>query len=377
MQSSQFPVTPVEQSRLSQVDFENLGFGSIFSDHMFSMDYADDAWKNPRIEPYQALAMEPGVAMLHYGQTVFDGYKAFRGVDGEARIFRPDMNARRLHDSCQRLCIPIMPVDELSQIMIEATRQLITLDHAWMPSQWGHSLYVRPLVIGTEATLEVRAANSYRFIIMTSPVGGYFNNLQKGVSLYVEDRFTRAASVGGLGAAKTAANYAASLLPGFESRQQGFDQVLWLDGNEHRYVEEVGAMNIFFKIGGKVVTPPLGGSILPGVVRDSVLTLLDDWGLPVEERRIAIDEVVAAFRSGELEEVFGAGTAAVICPVASIGFKGEKFQVASSPPGELTLRLYDELTGIQYGKLTDRHSWNVTVSLPQVSASTAVTRAAG
>ncbi|MDH4003183.1 MAG: branched-chain amino acid aminotransferase [Xanthomonadales bacterium] len=376
MQSSEFPVTPVEQSRLAQVDFENLGFGSIFSDHMFSMEYADGAWKNPRIEPYQALAMEPGVAMLHYGQTVFDGYKAFRGVDGEARIFRPDMNARRLHDSCQRLCIPIMPVDELSQIMIEATRQLITLDHAWMPSQWGHSLYVRPLVIGTEATLEVRAANSYRFIIMTSPVGGYFNNLQKGVSLYVEDRFTRAASVGGLGAAKTAANYAASLLPGFESRQQGFDQVLWLDGNQHRYVEEVGAMNIFFKIGGKVVTPPLGGSILPGVVRDSVLTLLDDWKLPVEERRIAIDEVVAAFRSGELEEVFGAGTAAVICPVASIGFKGETFQVASTPPGELTLRLYDELTGIQYGKLADRHGWNVTASLPQVSASTAVTRAA-
>ena len=371
MQSSEFPVTPVEQSRLAQVDFDNLGFGSIFSDHMFDMEYADGAWKNPRIIPYQALALEPGVAMLHYGQTVFDGYKAFRGVDGEARIFRPDMNARRLHDSCQRLCIPIMSVEDLSQIMIEATRQLITLDHDWMPSQWGHSLYVRPLVIGTEATLEVRAANSYRFIIMTSPVGSYFNNLQKGVSLYVEDRFTRAASVGGLGAAKTAANYAASLLPGFESRQQGFDQVLWLDGNEHRYVEEVGAMNIFFKIDGKVVTPPLGGSILPGVVRNSVLTLLNDWGVPVEERRIAIAEVVAAFRSGELEEVFGAGTAAVICPVASIGFKGEVFQVAATPPGELTLRLYDELTGIQYGKLPDRHSWNVTVPIPQMNASSA------
>ena len=377
MQLSKFPVTPVQQSRLAQVDFDNLGFGSIFSDHMFSMEYADGVWKSPRIEPYQALAMEPGVAMLHYGQTVFDGYKAFRGVDGEARIFRPDMNARRLHDSCQRLCIPIMPVEELSQIMIEATRQLITLDHDWMPSQWGHSLYVRPLVIGTEATLEVRAANSYRFIIMTSPVGSYFNNLQKGVSLYVEDRFTRAASVGGLGAAKTAANYAASLLPGFESRRQGFDQVLWLDGNEHAYVEEVGAMNIFFKIGGKVVTPPLGGSILPGVVRDSVLTLLNDWGLPVEERRIAIDEVVAAFRSGELEEVFGAGTAAVICPVASIGFKGEVFQVATAPPGELTLRLYDELTGIQYGKLTDRHGWNVAVSPPQTTSTSAETQAAG
>ena len=377
MQLSKFPVTHVEQSRLAQVDFDNLGFGSIFADHMFSMEYADGAWKNPQIQPYQALALEPGIAMLHYGQTVFDGYKAFRGLDGVARIFRPEMNARRLHDSCERLCIPVMAVEELSEIMIEATRQLITLDHDWMPAQWGHSLYVRPLVIGTEATLEVRAANSYRFIIMTSPVGSYFNNLQKGVSLYVEDRYTRAASVGGLGAAKTAANYAASLLPGFASRQLGFDQVLWLDGNEHRYVEEVGAMNIFFKIGDKVVTPPLGGSILPGVVRDSVLTLLEDWSLPVEERRIAIDEVVAAFRSGELEEVFGAGTAAVICPVASIGFKGEVFQVSATPPGDLTLRLYDELTGIQYGKLPDRHGWNVDTAIPPTTTASAATHFAG
>jgi branched-chain amino acid aminotransferase len=359
-----FPVTPVEQSRLPQVDFDQLGFGSVFSDHMFSMVYEDGAWKNPEIHPYREIALEPGVAMLHYGQTVFDGYKAFRGLDGEVRIFRPDMNARRLHDSCQRLCIPIMALDELREIMIQATRQLIELDHGWLPSQWGHSLYVRPLVIATEATLEVRAANRYRFMIMTAPVGSYFSNLQKGVSLHVEDQFTRAASSGGLGAAKTAANYAASLLPGSESRKQGFDQVLWLDSNEHRYVEEVGAMNIFFKIGGTVVTPPLGGSILPGVVRDSALTLLRDWDLPVEERRISVDEVVAAFRSGELEEVFGAGTAAVICPVASIGFKGEIFQVATTPPGELTLRLYDELTGIQYGKVTDRHGWNVLVSIP-------------
>jgi len=365
MQLSKFPVTPVEQSRWSQVDFDNLGFGSIFSDHMFSMVYEDGAWQNPQIIPYQALALEPGVAMLHYGQTVFDGYKAFRGVDGEARIFRPEMNARRLHNSCRRLCIPIMDVEELCEILIQASVQLIELDHAWLPSEWGHSLYLRPLVIGTEATLEVRAATRYRFIIMTSPVGSYFSNLEKGVSLRVEDRFTRAASIGGLGAAKTAANYAASLLPGFESREQGFDQVLWLDGNEHRYVEEVGAMNIFFKIGGQVVTPPLGGSILPGVVRDSALTLLRDWGLPVVERPIAIDEVVAAFGSGELEEVFGAGTAAVICPVASIGYQGEVFHLAKSPPGELTLRLYDELTGIQYGKLADRHGWNVPVAIPR------------
>ena len=376
MTSSKFPVTPVSQSRLSAVDFDNLGFGNIFSDHMFSMEYVDGEWTNPGIVPYQALTMEPGVAMLHYGQTVFDGFKAFRGLDGNARIFRPDRNAQRLHDSCERLCIPIMAVDELNEILVEATQQLINLDHQWMPSHWGHSLYVRPLIIGTEATLEVRAANSYRFIIMTAPVGGYFNNLQKGVSLYVEDRFTRAASVGGLGAAKTAANYAASMLPTSASRQRGFDQVLWLDGNEHRYVEEVGAMNIFFKIDGKVITPPLGGSILPGVVRDSVLTLLKDWELPVEERRIAIDEVVTASRHGKLEEIFGAGTAAVVCPVASFGFKDDIYHVAGTPPGALTLRLYDELTGIQYGKLPDRHGWNITLPIPQVTASSTTTRPA-
>jgi branched-chain amino acid aminotransferase len=365
MQHSRFPLTAVTQSRLAQVDFDNPGFGKTFSDHMFSMVYEDGAWGQAEIIPYQALAIEPGVAMLHYGQTVFDGYKVFRGEDGQARIFRPERNAARLHDSCQRLCIPIMPVDELTEIMIQATRELIELDHAWIPSRWGHSLYVRPLVIGTEATLEVRAANRYHFLIMTSPVGSYFTDLQKGVSLRVEDCFTRAASIGGLGAAKTAANYAASLLPGTQSKAQGFDQVLWLDSNEHRYVEEVGAMNIFFKIAGRVVTPPLGGSILPGVVRDSALTLLRDWDIPLEERRIAIDEVVEAFHSGELEEVFGAGTAAVICPVARIGYRDEIHQVASTPPGELTLRLYNELTGIQYGKIEDRHHWNQCVALPE------------
>jgi len=365
MQHSRFPLTAVTQSRLAQVDFDNPGFGKIFSDHMFSMVYEDGDWGQAEIIPYQALAIEPGVAMLHYGQTVFDGYKVFRGEDGQARIFRPERNAARLHDSCQRLCIPIMPVDELTEIMIQATRELIELDHAWIPSRWGHSLYVRPLVIGTEATLEVRAANRYHFLIMTSPVGSYFTDLQKGVSLRVEDRFTRAASIGGLGAAKTAANYAASLLPGSQSRKQGFDQVLWLDSNEHRYVEEVGAMNIFFKIAGRVVTPPLGGSILPGVVRDSALTLLRDWDIPVEERRLGIDEVIEAFASGELEEVFGAGTAAVICPVASMGYRDELYRIASAPPGELTLRLYDELTGIQYGKIEDRHHWNQCVTLPE------------
>ena len=362
--SMQFSVTHVAQSRLDEVDFDHLGFGAVFADHMFSQHYRDGSWQQPEIVPYQPLALEPGSALLHYGQTVFDGYKAFRGVDGDARIFRPEMNAKRLHQSCQRLCIPIMPLDELQTIMIEATRQLIELDHAWMPREWGQSLYVRPLIIATEVTLEVRAASSYQFMIMTSPVGSYFNNLQNGVSLRVEDRYTRAASIGGLGAAKTAANYAASLLPGQESQRQGFDQVLWLDGNEHRFIEEVGAMNIFFRIDDDVVTPPLGGSILPGVVRDSALALLREWGIAVDERRIAIDELLDAFRAGRVKEVFGAGTAAVICPVRSIGYRDEIFEVQGATPGALTQRLYDEITGIQYGKLPDRHGWTIRVPLP-------------
>ncbi len=358
-----FPFTPVETSRLGQVDFDALGFGRVFADHMFSMDYRDGDWRDARIHPYGPLDLEPGTVTLHYGQTVFDGFKAFQGEDGQVRVFRPDRNAQRLHDSCRRLCIPIMPLEQMREILFAATRALIRVDRDWIPRAPGQSLYVRPLVIATENTLEVRAADAYRFMIMTAPVGGYFGDLQDGVSLRVEERYTRAASIGGLGAAKTAANYAASLLPGAESRARGFEQVLWLDGNEHRYVEEVGAMNIFFRIDGRVVTPPLGGSILPGVVRDSVLTLLREWGVPVEERRLEISEVIDALRAGDLEEVFGAGTAAVICPVARIGYLDATHSIAPPVPGELTRRLYDELTGIQCGRIEDRHGWNLVVPL--------------
>ena len=364
MQLSDFPVTAVEHSRIGEVDFDAPGFGRHFADHMFSVDYRDGAWIDPRIHPYAPLDLEPGAVVLHYGQAVFEGYKAFRGADRELRLFRPERNAQRLYDSCRRLCIPILPADELCELLHNAVRELVRLDHAWVPSKRGQSLYIRPLVIATESTLEVRAATSYRLMIMTSPVGAYFGEQLDGISLKVEERYTRAASFGGLGAAKTAANYAASLLPGAESRAQGFDQVLWLDGNEHRYVEEVGAMNIFFRIGDRVVTPPLGGSILPGVMRDSVLTLLTDWGLPVEERRIEIAEVIAAFGDGTLREVFGAGTAAVICPVASIGYRGEVHRVGAPAPGELTRRLYDELSGIQIGDRPDPHGWVERFELP-------------
>ncbi len=368
MKLSEFSVTPVSQSRIGAVDFENLGFGNIFSDHIFSMAYEDGAWRDGEIVPYEAMSLEPGVSMLHYGQTVFDGFKAFRGPDGFAQIFRPDMNARRLHESCRRLCIPIMEPEELTRLLVEAAKALVRLDQAWIPPHPGQSLYIRPLVIGTEVTMEVRPATSYRFMVMTAPVGSYFQNVQDGVSLKVEDRYTRAASNGGLGAAKTAANYAASLLPFHQSQQEGFNQVLWLDSNEHRYVEEVGAMNIFFKIAGRLITPPLGGSILPGVVRNSVLALLRDWGIPVEERRISIDEVVGAFRDGTMEEVFGSGTAAVICPVAEMSYLGERLAVKPPIPGEVTQRLYDGITAIQYGRAADPHGWNVVVEIGQPAA---------
>lgn len=361
MQLSDFPVTHVAKSRLAEVDFAQLGFGAVLSDHMFSMTYADGEWRDPEIIPYQALSIEPGVAMLHYGQTVFEGFKAFWGVDGRIRVFRPDMNLRRLGQSCARLCIPTPEPETFQALLLRATRELLELDQAWIPRAAGQSLYIRPLVIGTEVTLEVRAANSYRLLIMTAPVGAYFKDSQAGIALKVERHYTRAAPQGGLGSSKTAANYAASLLPAHRSQQEGFDQVLWLDGRDHRFVEEVGAMNIFFRIGEKVVTPPLGPSILPGVVRDSVLTLLADWGVPVEERPISIDEVADGLRGGTLEEIFGAGTAAVICPVARIGYRGESLAVPDPVPGSLTGRLYDEITGIQYGRLPDKHGWNLII----------------
>ena len=365
MQLSNFPVTRNLKSRLDQVDFSNPGFGKVFSDHMFQMVYADGDWKQPEIVPYGPMEMEPGVAMLHYGQTVFEGFKAFRGVDGKIRIFRPDKNAQRFAKSCERLCIPMLNEKTLTELMIQASRELVALDHQWVPPNFGQALYMRPLVIGTEATLEVRAATSYRFMIMTSPVGGYFQGVQGGVSLKVEEQFTRAASVGGLGAAKTAANYAAGMLPTATSRAEGYDQVLWLDGNEHKYVEEVGAMNIFFKINGTVVTPQLSNSILPGVVRDSVLTLLKDQGQAVEERRIAIAEVAEAARTGKLEEVFCSGTAAVISPVERFGYQGEELRVNDPVPGPLTRQLYDKITGLYYGQEVDTHGWLVDVPLAE------------
>ncbi|MCP5154525.1 MAG: branched-chain amino acid aminotransferase [Ectothiorhodospiraceae bacterium] len=346
-------ITRVAESRIGSVDFENLGFGNLFSDHMFSMRYEGGAWREPRILPYGPISIDPANATLQYAQSVFEGLKAFRGVDGKVRVFRPDMNLARMRTSCERICIP--PPDEA--MFMGAIEHLVALDQAFIPSKRGQALYIRPIVFSDEGHLEVRPSTRYRFLVMTGPVRAYFDASMAAVALKVEERQTRAAP-GGVGFAKTGGNYAASLRPGESARAEGYAQVLWLDGVEHRYVEEVGAMNIFFRIDDTVVTPALQGTILPGVTRDSVLTLLRDRGIEVEERRIALDEIVEASRRGRLREAFGAGTAAIIAPVGRIACRGEELVVANGESGTLTRELYEAITGIQRGEVEDRHGWN-------------------
>ena len=342
----------VPRSRREDVDFDNLGFGNVFSDHMFSMEWEDGGWRRPRIVPYGPIAMEPGNATLHYGQAVFEGLKAFRGVDGRVRVFRPDMNARRLEASCDRLCVP--RVDPA--VFLGAVERLVAVDRAWVPERRGESLYIRPIIFGSEAHMEVRPSRTFRMLVMTCPVRSYFDESMPAVTLKVEDVHTRAAP-GGTGAAKTAGNYAGSLYPAELARREGYMQVLWLDGVEHRYVEEVGAMNIFFRIDGHIVTPELRGTILPGITRDAAITLLREHGHEVVERRIAIDEIVEASKGGLLEEAFGAGTAAVISPVGTMAYRGEEIRVNANASGPVTQWLYDRITGIQLGERDDPHGW--------------------
>lgn len=355
---SELRIQKVKKSRLPEVDLDSLGFGNVFCDHMFVMDYADGRWGQPQIRPFGPLPIEPGAGGLHYGQAVFEGLKAFRGTDGVIRVFRPDKNIERLRASCARLCIPCIDDD----VFHEVIQQLIRLDHEWIPRKRGQSFYIRPIIFSTESHLEVRPSTTYCFAVITSPVRQYFDSTIPAVALKVEEQYTRAAP-GGVGFAKTGGNYAASLLPSAASREEGFDQVLWLDGAEHKYVEEVGQMNIFFKIKDCVITPPLLGTILHGVMRDTVLTLLREDGHCCEERRIPIEEIAQAIHDGDLIEAFGAGTAAVISPVGRIEYRGEEMEINNSKPGQLTRALYEEITAIQYGDIEDRHGWNTLVVL--------------
>jgi branched-chain amino acid aminotransferase len=331
---------------------ETLAFGKVFTDHMFLMNYDDGkGWHDPRIVPYGPFTLDPATCVLHYGQAIFDGLKAFRGADGRVRLFRAPDHARRLNRSAHYLCIPELD----PQMVEESIRALVEIDQHWVPSLAGTSLYIRPTVIATETFLGVHPSHSYLYYVILGPVGAYYPEGMNPVRILASDTHVRAVK-GGLGAAKTAGNYAASLFGAEEAQKAGYTQVLWLDGVEHKYLDEVGTMNIMLKIGDEVLTPPLNGAILAGITRDSVLTLLRDWGLRVSERPIAIDEVIAAAQAGTLE-LWGTGTAAVISPVGELGYKGERYVINGGQTGELTQKLYDTIVGIQYGTAPDPHGW--------------------
>jgi branched-chain amino acid aminotransferase len=331
---------------------ETLAFGRVFTDHMFLMEYDEGrGWHDPRIVPYAPFTLDPATCMLHYGQAIFDGMKAFRGHNGGVRLFRLPDHARRLNRSAHYVCIP-----ELDPAMVEESiRALVDIDQRWVPSLPGTSLYIRPTVIATETFLGVHPSSSYLYYVIAGPVGAYYKEGMNPVRILASDKYVRAVR-GGLGAAKTAANYAASLFGAEEAQREGYTQVLWLDGVEHRYLDEVGTMNIMLRIGDEVITPPLNGAILAGVTRDSVLTLLRDWGLGVAERPVSIEEVIAAAQAGRLE-MWGTGTAAVISPVGELGFKGERYVINGGRTGALTQKLYDTIVGIQYGTAPDPHGW--------------------
>lgn len=338
-------------------DQDNLPFGEFFTDHMFVMDYTEGkGWHDPRIVPYGALQLQPSTMVFHYGQAIFEGLKAYKGKDGKNYLFRPYANMERANISNDRLCIPPLDVD----FAVEAIKTVVNYDRDWIPEAAGTSLYVRPFIISTDPYLGVRPSLTYQFLVIMCPVGAYYPEGINPVKIYVESNYVRAVK-GGTGHTKTPGNYAASLKAQVEAKEKHYTQVLWLDGVEKKYIEEVGTMNVMFKIDGTVVTPALEGSILAGVTRDSVLTVLKHWGVPVEERRITIDEIYAAHARGRLEEAFGTGTAAVISPIGELNWDGRIITLNNGEIGEISHRLYDTITGIQYGEVKDPFGWLVEV----------------
>jgi branched-chain amino acid aminotransferase len=331
-----------------------LGFGQYFTDHMFVMDYdAAKGWYDPRIVPYGPFELEPSCMVFHYGQAIFEGMKAYLNKDGEAVVFRPFMNIKRLNRSAARLCIPQLDED----LVWEGLRKLLTIEKDWIPKTEGTSLYIRPFVIATDPNLGVRPSHTYKFFIILSPVGAYYKEGVKPVKIYVTDKYVRAAE-GGVGFTKTSGNYAASLYAAEEAAKKGYTQVLWLDAKERRYVEEVGTMNIFFKIDGTLITAPLDrGTILGGVTRDSVIKLAEEMGCRVEQRYLSIQEVYDAHKAGRLEEVFGTGTAAVISPVGLLNWNDNIIEINGGRIGEVSQKLYDRITAIQYGREEDKFGW--------------------
>ena len=334
-------------------DSSTLGFGKIFTDHMFMMDWnSEKGWYNARIVPFGRIDIHPASTVLHYGSEIFEGLKAYRRKDGKVQMFRPIENIRRMNRSAERLCLPEIPEDLAMQVLTT----FVELEQDWTPSAEGTSLYLRPFMFGNDESLGVHAVHNATYVIIASPVGSYYAEGINPVRIMIEDQDVRAVR-GGTGYAKCGGNYAASNRAGERAAQQGYSQVLWLDGVERKYIEEVGAMNVMFKIGGKIVTPMLSGSILPGITRMSCIAVLKDKGFEVEERLLSIDELEAAMENGTLEEAWGCGTAAVVSPIGELCYKGVKYPVNNGEIGEVTQMLYDTLTGIQWGKIEDKFGW--------------------
>ena len=350
-------ITRTTEPKAKPAAGQKLGFGKIFTDHMFVMNYTEGkGWHDPRIEPFHNISLSPAAMVYHYGQEMFEGLKAYKGENGDVFLFRPDMNAKRTNATNDRLVIPQIPVEDF----VQAVSTVVDVDRDWIPTEPGTSLYIRPFIIATDEFLGVAPSKTYLFMVILSPSGAYYESGLAPVGIWIEDEYVRAVR-GGMGFAKTGGNYAASLIAQQKAHDAGYSQVLWLDGVERKYIEEVGAMNIFFKIAGKVVTPALNGSILPGITRNSVIEVCKGWGYEVEERKVSAEELIQAQKDGTLEECFGTGTAAVISPVGKLRYVDEVMTINGGKIGELSQKLYDTITGIQTGILPDERGWRVKV----------------
>ena len=351
----EFDLVPKDERKEKPTDVLQVSFGTVFSDHMFSTRHTGGSWEDARIHPFGPLSLNPAAQCLHYAHAIFEGMKAYRRGD-RVLLFRPEMNFKRLNDSAERMVMPTIDPNFALQSLIE----LLKIEYEWVPEVPGSSLYIRPTMIATEPKLGVRPSLEYLYYIILGPVGPYFKEGFAPVKIFVSDKYVRAVK-GGTGAAKTSGNYAACLLAGTDATKVGYSQVLWLDALERKWIEEVGTMNLFVRFDDEVATPPLGGSILPGVTRDSVLTLAKDYGLTPKERMISIYEVIEGLSSGKVKEIFGCGTAAIIAPVGSLWYKDTPYEVSNGQTGELTQRLFDDLIGIQSGEREDPHGWIVPV----------------
>ncbi|MDB5117125.1 MAG: branched chain amino acid aminotransferase [Mucilaginibacter sp.] len=346
-------ITKTNNSRLQETDFSNLVFGRTFSDHMLVADYADGEWKNFEIVPYGTIVVSPGISALHYGQSFFEGIKAYKHADGKVSIFRPDKNAARFNKSAERLCMPTLP----EEMFLQSLAALVDIDRDWIPAKPNHSLYIRPFMFATDQYLGVQPSKTYKYMVLTCPVGPYFS---KPLRVKIETHYTRSAE-GGMGFAKSSGNYGGSMLPARKATEEGFDQLIWTDAKEHKYVEEMGAANAMFVLDGKLITPLAQDTILDGVTRDTVITLAHEMGIPVEERKVAVAEIIEGAKTGKLTDAFGAGTAATIAPVGSINYNGEEYTLIAPEEREFSQQVLKTLDAIRYGNVPDAHGWNYLV----------------